>query len=62
MHNIYLIILRSFIHYQAKYFLTDLINSKFNALKQLDKVSKSTEHVSESSQYVNELDVSETTR
>ena len=28
------IILRSFIHCQAKYFSTDLINSKLNALKQ----------------------------
>ena len=28
------IILRSFIHCQAKYFSTDLMNSKLNALKQ----------------------------
>ena len=30
--------------------------------KQLDNVSESTEHISKSSQYVSELDVSETTR
>ena len=48
------IILRCFIHYQAKYFKTDLINSKFNKLKQLNKISESTKHASESSQYVRE--------